>query len=64
MVYFYIKKIVDLLSCLAMKCEVTMYRGGTIFKESYVVRDYQEARKVAKARNPDVTIVGVNAVFD
>jgi hypothetical protein len=47
-----------------MTCEVTMYRGGTIFKESYVVRDYQEARKVALARNPGVTIVGVNAVFE
>ncbi len=47
-----------------MTCEVTMYRGGTIFKESYVVRDYQEARKVALARNPGVTIVSVNAVFE
>ena len=59
-----IKQRVHLVICRTMKCEVTMYRGGTIFKESYVVRDYQEARKVAKARNPDVTIVGVNAVFD
>ena len=40
-----------------------MYRSGVVFKEIYHCRDYEEARKIALARNPDVTIVGVTAVF-
>ena len=46
-----------------MKCEVTLYVAGTVFKEQVIARDYQEAREVAKARNPNAKIVGVNAVF-
>ena len=46
-----------------MKCEVSMYKAGVVFKEQYIARDYQDARKIALARNPGVTIVGVNAVF-
>ena len=44
-----------------MKCEVTLYKAGTIFKEEVSARDYQEARQVALARNPNARVVGVNA---
>jgi len=46
-----------------MKCEVTLYKAGTVFKEEMIARNYQEAREVAKARNPGATIVSVTAVF-
>jgi hypothetical protein len=46
-----------------MKCEVTLYVAGTVFKEQVIARNYQEAREVAKARNPNAKIVGVTAVF-
>ena len=46
-----------------MKMEVTLYVAGTVFKEQVIARDYQEAREVALARNPNATIIGVNAVF-
>jgi hypothetical protein len=46
-----------------MKCEVTLYVAGTVFKEQVIARDYQEAREVAKARNPTAKIVSVTAVF-
>ena len=44
-----------------MKCEVTLYKAGTIFKEEVISRDYQDARQVALARNPNARVVGVNA---
>tara|TARA_B100000925_G_scaffold250415_1_gene201740 strand:+ start:279 stop:416 length:138 start_codon:yes stop_codon:yes gene_type:complete len=44
-----------------MKCEVTLYKAGTIFKEEVVAKNYQDARQVALARNPNAKIVGVNA---
>ena len=44
-----------------MKCEVTLYKAGTIFKEEVIARDYQAARQVALARNPNARVVGVNA---
>ena len=46
-----------------MKCEVTLYVAGKVFKEEVHARDYQEAREVALARNPNAKIVGVTAVF-
>lgn len=46
-----------------MKCEVTLYKAGTVFKEEVIAKDYQDARKVAIARNPGATIVAVTAVF-
>jgi len=46
-----------------MKCEVTLYKAGTVFKEEVIARDYQDARKVALSRNPDAKIVSVTAVF-
>jgi hypothetical protein len=46
-----------------MKCEVTLYKAGTVFKEEVIARDYQDAREVALARNPGAKIVGVTAKF-
>ncbi|AOO11633.1 hypothetical protein Np200711_152 [Cyanophage S-RIM44] len=46
-----------------MKCEVTLYVAGTVFKEQVNARNYEEARQTALARNPTAKIVGVNAVF-
>jgi hypothetical protein len=46
-----------------MKCEVKLYVAGKVFKEEVIARDYQEAREVALARNPNAKVVGVTAVF-
>jgi hypothetical protein len=46
-----------------MKCEVTLYKAGTVFKEEMIARNYQDAREVALARNPGAKIVSVTAVF-
>ena len=32
-----------------MKCEVTLYKAGTVFKEEVIAKDYQDAREVALA---------------
>ena len=44
-----------------MKCEVKLFKAGTIFTEEVIAKDYQDARQVALARNPNAKIVGVNA---
>lgn len=46
-----------------MQCEVKLYKAGIVFVEKVVARDYQDARKVALARNPGATVVGVTAVL-
>lgn len=46
-----------------MICEVKLYKAGIVFKEEVVARDYQDAREVALARNPNATIIGVTAVY-
>tara|TARA_B100000902_G_scaffold233398_1_gene221320 strand:- start:1722 stop:1865 length:144 start_codon:yes stop_codon:yes gene_type:complete len=46
-----------------MKCEVTLYVAGTVFKEQVIARNYQDAREVALARNPTAKVVSVTAVF-
>ena len=46
-----------------MKCEVTLFKAGTVFKEEVIATDYQDARNVALARNPGAKIVGVTAKF-
>tara|TARA_B100000035_G_scaffold144527_1_gene123081 strand:+ start:183 stop:323 length:141 start_codon:yes stop_codon:yes gene_type:complete len=46
-----------------MKCEVSMFIAGKVIKEEVHARDYQEARQVAMARNPNAQIIGVNAKF-
>ena len=46
-----------------MKCEVKLYVAGTVFTEDVVCRNYQEAREVALARNPNARVVSGTAVF-
>ena len=46
-----------------MKVEVQLYVAGTVFKEEVQARNYQEARQVALARNPNARVVSVNAKF-
>ena len=44
-----------------MKCEVQLYVAGKVFTEQLYAVDYEEARRVALARNPNARIVSVNA---
>jgi len=46
-----------------MLCEVKLYVCGKVFTEKVYARDYQEAREVAKVRNPNAKVISVNAVF-
>jgi len=46
-----------------MKCEVKLYVAGKVFNEQVYARDYQEAREVALARNPNAKVIGVTAKF-
>ena len=46
-----------------MKCEVTLFKVGTVVKEEVIARDYEDAKRVALARNPGATIVSVTAKF-
>lgn len=46
-----------------MKCQVKLYVAGKVFYEEVQARDYQEAKQVALARNPNAKVVGVTAVF-
>ena len=44
-----------------MRCEVKLFKAGTVFSEMVIARDYEDAKKVALARNPGANIVSVNA---
>ena len=46
-----------------MRCKVTLFKAVTIFEETVVAVDYDDAKKVALARNPGSTIMSVTAVF-
>ena len=46
-----------------MKCRVQLYVAGQIFNEEVRAVDYQEARQVALARNPNAREISVTAVF-
>jgi hypothetical protein len=46
-----------------MKCKVQLFKAGTLYEEIVIAVDYQDAKKVAKARNPGATVVSVTAVF-
>ena len=48
---------------IPMRCKVQLYVAGKVFDELVEARDYQEARQVALARNPNAKIMGVTAVF-
>ena len=47
-----------------MKCRVKLYVGGRVFYEDVIATNYQEAKEVALARNPNAKVVGVTAVFE
>ena len=47
-----------------MKCRVRLYVTGKLFNEDVYARDYQEARQVALARNPNATGIGVNHIME
>jgi hypothetical protein len=46
-----------------MRCEVELFVAGTVFYEEVQARNYQEARDVAIARNPNAKVISVNAKF-
>ena len=46
-----------------MKCEVKLYVAGQTFSEEVHAVNYQEARLVALARNPNARVVSVNEKF-
>ena len=46
-----------------MKHELRLFVAGTVFTEEVIARNYDEAREVALARNPNATVLGVTAVF-
>ena len=45
-----------------MTCEVTLFKAGKVFKETVIARDYQDAKEVALARNPNASVVSVTAI--
>jgi len=47
-----------------MKCRVQLYVGGRVFYEEVIATNYQEAREVALARNPNAKVVSVTSVFE
>ena len=46
-----------------MKCEVKLYVAGSQYTETVIARNYEEARKVALARNPHARFISVTATF-
>ena len=46
-----------------MKCEVKLFVAGKVFSEEVHARNYDEARQVAVARNPNARVISVNAKF-
>jgi hypothetical protein len=46
-----------------MRCKVQLYVAGKVFYEEVEARDYQDAKQVALARNPNAKVMGVTAVF-
>ena len=46
-----------------MNCEVKLYVNGTVFSVMVIAANYDDARRVALARNPNATVVSVNAKF-
>ena len=46
-----------------MRVKVQLYVAGQTFTEEVRAIDYQEARQVALARNPNARIISVTAVF-
>jgi len=47
-----------------MKCRVQLYVAGKVFNEEVYARDYQEAKQVAIARNPNAKVISVTSVIE
>lgn len=47
-----------------MKCRVQLYVAGKVFNEEVYARDYQEAKQVALARNPNAKVMSVTAIME
>ena len=45
------------------RMEVTLYVAGRTFKETVHAANYDDAKRVALARNPNATFVGVTQKF-
>ena len=46
-----------------MRCKVELYVAGTVFNEEVIAVNYQEAKQVALARNPNARVISVTAAF-
>tara|TARA_A200000159_G_scaffold96479_1_gene89529 strand:+ start:729 stop:869 length:141 start_codon:yes stop_codon:yes gene_type:complete len=46
-----------------MVCKVTLYKAGTVFTEEVIAIDYEDAKKVALARNPGAQVMSVTSVM-
>ena len=46
-----------------MKHKVELYVAGRVFKEEVYAKNYDDARQVALARNPNARVVSVTAVL-
>jgi len=46
-----------------MKVNVKLFVAGEVFTEQVRARDYNEAKTVALARNPNATVVSVTRAF-
>ena len=46
-----------------MRCRVQLIVAGQVFNEEVRAVDYQDARLVALARNPNARVISVTAVF-
>ena len=46
-----------------MRCAVQLYVAGNVFTEEVEAVNYEDAKEVALARNPNAKVVSVNAKF-
>ena len=46
-----------------MKWEVTLYVGGTVFKEEVRAVNREDAKTTALARNPTARLIGINPII-
>jgi len=46
-----------------MRVEVKLFVGGKVFTEEVNAVNYNDAKQVALARNPNARVIGVNAKF-
>jgi len=45
-----------------MTCRVQLFVGGKVFYEEVQATNYQEAKEIALARNPNARVMGVTTV--